>query len=69
MIPAMSNNALNRRDLFRSAAGAMAMSASSYAQIAGANDRIRVGVIGCGTRGMNVMGVFQKNSSVQVAAV
>jgi predicted dehydrogenase len=69
MIPAMSKNTLNRRDLFRSAAGAMAMSASSYAQVAGANDRIRVGVIGCGTRGMNVMGVFQRNSSVQIAAV
>ncbi len=47
----------------------MALSASSYAQVAGSNDRIRLGVIGCGTRGMNVMGVFQRNNSVQVAAV
>ena len=69
MIAAMSNHSLNRRDLFRSAAGVAALSASSYAQVAGANDRIRLGVIGCGTRGMNVMEVFQGNANVQVAAV
>ena len=32
-------------------AAALSMSASSYARVLGANDRIRIGVIGCGQRG------------------
>ena len=45
----------NRRDFLKSggaalAATAFASSARSYAAIAGANDRIRVGVVGCGDR-------------------
>ena len=41
---------VTRRDFIRTgaAAGAMAMSARSYAQIAGANNRLRMGFIGCG---------------------
>src|SRR6266404_3440143 len=57
---------INRRQLFRSAA---AVTAASYSRIMGANDRINLGLIGCGERGTYVMTVFQKNSSVEVSAV
>jgi predicted dehydrogenase len=57
---------INRRDLFRSAA---AFTAASYSRILGANDRIHLGLIGCGERGTFVMTVFQKNPTVQVSAV
>ena len=43
---------VSRRDFIKASAvgaGAMAMSARSYAQVAGANDRLNVGVIGCGS--------------------
>lgn len=57
---------MNRRDLFRSTA---AFTAASYSRIMGANDRVQLGLIGCGDRGTYVMTVFQKNSSVHVNAV
>ena len=57
---------MNRRDLFRSAA---AFTAASYSRVMGANDRVNLGLIGCGDRGTYVMTVFQKNSSVDVKAV
>ncbi|MDA2930960.1 Gfo/Idh/MocA family oxidoreductase [Acidobacteria bacterium AH-259-O06] len=60
---------LNRRDLLRTAAGAVAMSAASYAQVPGANDRINLGVIGCGGRGLRVMQIFQKNAAIRVSGV
>ena len=60
----------NRRELFRRAAGAAATTtALSYSRIWGANDRILVGMIGCGGRGQHVMGAFQKDAKVQIAAV
>jgi predicted dehydrogenase len=45
----------NRRDFLKSGAAAVAASAvswnaKSYAQIMGANDRVRVGIVGCGDR-------------------
>src|SRR5260370_18538601 len=55
-----------RRDLFRTAA---AFTAASYSRILGANDRVRLGLIGCGDRGQFVMSVFQKNTTVDVTAV
>ena len=66
----MTDNAFHRRDFMRAAgAGALVLSASSYSRILGANERIRLGVIGCGGRGRRVMGAFQKNPSLQVGAV
>ena len=47
----------------------MAMTALSYSQVRGANDRIRLGVVGAGDRGRHVMGLFQKVPQVEVAAV
>ncbi len=66
----MFNADLNRRDLFRAAAtSAVALTAASYSRILGANDRINLGVIGCGARGLSDMRDFQKNPSVAVTAV
>ncbi|MFN0166913.1 MAG: Gfo/Idh/MocA family protein [Bryobacteraceae bacterium] len=46
----MNDEILSRRDFGRNAAAAM--TAASYGRILGANDRIRVGNIGCGRRGL-----------------
>ncbi len=68
----------NRRDFLKSggaalAATAFASSARSYAAIAGANDRIRVGVVGCGDRMKGGdLPAFQKNAkelNFQIVAV
>ncbi len=45
------------------------MSAASYSRILGANDNIRLGVIGCGGRGCAVMECFQKSPNVRVTAL
>lgn len=55
-----------RRNLLR---GAAAMTALSYSRIYGANDKLRLGMIGSGERGRGDMSKFQKNSSVDVVAV
>jgi predicted dehydrogenase len=61
---------MNRRELLRHAsAGAAVWTAASYSRVLGANDRVNLGLIGCGGRGSYVMGVFQKNPVVSVAAV
>ena len=36
--------------------GAMALSKSSYARVLGANDRVQLGLLGCGGRGRGVTG-------------
>lgn len=45
----------SRRQLLQSAAGASALSlsAAAYARVIGANDRINIGLIGCGDRGIH----------------
>jgi predicted dehydrogenase len=50
-------------------AGALAFSARSYAQIAGANDRVRVGVIGFGLVGRIHARNFHANKGSQLVAV
>jgi predicted dehydrogenase len=66
----MEVKGIHRRDLFRATAGgALAMTAGSYSQVLGANDKINLGVIGCGGRGLSVMGAFQKTDAVHVSAV
>ncbi len=54
--------ALGRRDLVRGAA-------ASYGRILGANDRIGLGVVGCGGRGRHIMKVFQATGQVEVRAL
>jgi predicted dehydrogenase len=70
MISAMRHFKMNRRHMLRTAAtGALAMTASSYSKILGANDKVHLGLIGAGGRGRNVMKTFQLNSTVEVTAV
>ena len=57
---------MNRRDLFRASA---ALTAASYSKVLGANDKVNLGLIGCGGRGRGVMGTFQKTNQVNVTAV
>ena len=47
-----------RRQFFRNAAigtAAVSMTAASYARVKGANERINIGIIGCGGRGRNAL--------------
>jgi predicted dehydrogenase len=63
-------NSDSRREFLRKAsAGAIALSAASYSRVMGANDRIHLGLIGCGDRGQHVMGEFQHRPEIQVTAV
>jgi predicted dehydrogenase len=47
----------------------LALSAANWNSVLGANDRVRLGVIGTGNRGGDVMSVFQKQSQVDVTAL
>jgi predicted dehydrogenase len=57
---------MTRRNLFQLGA----VSALSYSRILGANDRIQLGLIGCGGRGIGVMRTFMRpENNVAVTAV
>src|ERR1019366_8210535 len=58
---------VNRRDVLRAASGAAALTAAQYSRVMGANERVKLGVIGCGGRGTFVMNVF-KNNPVDIVA-
>lgn len=65
---------VNRRDFIKTAAAgvtAMSFSARSYGRILGANERIRLGQIGCGDRGCgaHMAGVHQHDKSQNVEYV
>ena len=62
----MTDSSLPRRTLLR---GAAALTAASYSRVLGANDKIQLGVIGCGERGRNDMSQFMMVPAVNVAAV
>lgn len=57
---------LRRRFLQTSA---FSTTAASYRRVWGANERVRLGLIGAGGRGRGVMGTFQKTGQVDVTAV
>lgn len=59
---------LNRRTMIKGAGAtlAMATSARSYAQIRGANDRLRVAIVGVNGRGQAHMGAFTKLPNVAI---
>jgi predicted dehydrogenase len=64
---------INRRDFFKRAAVgtagvSLAMSGARTGSVLGANDRIRLGLIGCGRQGVSDMQYFMKQG-VEVAAV
>jgi len=46
-----------------------AMTAASYSRVRGANERVQLGLIGCGGRGTGVMGTFMNTNQVDVTAV
>jgi predicted dehydrogenase len=62
----MSTLPLNRRNFLR---GASAATALSYSRVMGANEKLRLGVIGVGERGSGDMGNFQRNPDVEVVAL
>ena len=64
----------SRRDFLRTSAAfastnVLAQSAQSYDRVTGANDRLRMAVIGVGSRGQSVMANFMNAPGVQVVAV
>jgi predicted dehydrogenase len=50
-------------------AAGVALTAASWNKVLGANDRVRLGVIGTGNRGSDVMGWFLKESDAEVVAL
>ena len=64
---------MDRRDFVRRSAaaaiGVSGLSTSTWKAVAGSNDRLRLGVIGTGSRGTSVMQAFQKQEGVQVVAL
>ena len=58
---------MHRRRFNRVAASALA--ASSYAQVLGANDRVRLGFIGVGNRGANLLSATKEFSDQHISAV
>jgi predicted dehydrogenase len=60
---------VTRRQFGKSAAAAWVGSAISQGRIPGANDRIRVGFIGLGNRGDQVLDAFRVHPDVEVVAV
>ena len=66
----------SRRKFLRTAvagSAALAMSATSYSRVVGANERISIGVIGCGSRGVgaHMAGVNEhaKSQNIEITAV
>lgn len=63
----------NRRQFLKtasaSAAGVAALTSSSYARVAGANERCTIGVIGCGGMGMNHVRTLVTQKDIQIAHV
>jgi predicted dehydrogenase len=60
---------MNRRDFLLATATAAGMSASSYARVLGANDRVGLGIIGLGRRGTIVSGALVKDPRASIRAV
>lgn len=67
----------SRRDFIKTSAlavtgltfGLSSLSATSYSRITGANDRVRMGFIGVGNRGSQLLNLFMKNQDVEIAAL
>jgi predicted dehydrogenase len=62
----MLDTTFGRREFLR---GASLATAASYSRVLGANDRVQLGVIGCGDRGRHDMGKFLESGKVDVVAV
>ena len=63
----------SRREFLKAGAAAVSLSAASYARAAGANDRLYIGIIGCGQRGrdahMKGIHAHAKAQNVEIIAV
>jgi predicted dehydrogenase len=57
---------VNRRNFLRGATG---LTALSYSRAVGANNKLRMAIIGAGERGMGDLGKFAKDPNVEVVAV
>lgn len=66
----MSRQSINRRDFIRQASGAAAagLTAASYTNALGANDRVRLGIIGPGGRGQELMRAFLQAPNAEFVA-
>jgi predicted dehydrogenase len=68
----MSRQSVTRRDFVKQASttmgAGMVISAASYGKILGANDRVRIGIIGPGARGREVMNAFVKVPNAEFVA-
>jgi predicted dehydrogenase len=68
----MSRQSVTRRDFVKqasaSAGAGVVISAASYGKILGANDRVRLGIIGPGARGREVMNAFIKVPEAEFVA-
>ena len=62
----MSETSFPRRTFLRSVTAATAL---SYSRVYGANERLQLGLIGCGERGRYDMGNFVKTGTVEVTAL
>ena len=60
---------VDRREFIQTAAATTAATALSYSRILGANERVRLALIGCGSRGVGDMNAFLKLESVDVPAL
>ena len=66
----MTGDKVVRRDFLRATSKtALAMTAASYSRVLGANEKVRLGLIGAGERGRHVMSQFQETGKVDVTAV
>lgn len=63
------DNGIERRDFIKQSIATIGATAVASANILGANDRARVGVIGLGRQGRGVMKTFMKNPDAQVVAL
>ena len=59
----------SRRSFIRGGAVGAALTAAGWSRISGANNRLRLGVIGTGNRGSDVMSWFLKEPDVEVVAL
>ena len=65
----MTETQVPRRDFIKTVSAATAATALSYSRIVGANERVQLGLIGCGSRGVGVMNNFVKVGNVDVTAL
>jgi predicted dehydrogenase len=63
------NDLIERRSFIKQSIATGITAAAAGNKILGANDRIRIGVIGLGRQGRGVMRTFAKNSDVEIAAL